>query len=82
MSPNRLTKLALTLVALGALAGCGKAAPLQAEQHPALVNDSLTRGAAQGAQRMVVDQQQQARDAEARRAETTKVGAPSDDTDG
>jgi hypothetical protein len=81
MSPNRLTQLALTLVALGALAGCGKAAPLQAEQHPGLVNDSLTRGAAMGAQRMVVDQQQQARDAE-RRAETTKVGAPSDDTDG
>ncbi|MNS17472.1 hypothetical protein D3C72_491480 [compost metagenome] len=81
MSPNRLTQLALTLVALVALAGCGKAAPLQAEKFPSLVDDSLTRGAAKGAQRLVVDQQQQARDAE-RRAETTKVGAPSDDTDG
>lgn len=75
LNPTRLTQLALTIVAFGALVGCGKAAPVQ-QLHPALVDDSLTRGPGQHAKQSVIGQTQQAREAEANRADNSRVGQP------
>jgi hypothetical protein len=75
LNPTRMTQLALTVVAFGALVGCGKAAPVQ-QPHPALVNDSLTRAPGQNAHQTVAGQTQQAREAEANRADNQRTRQP------
>jgi hypothetical protein len=74
---QKLTHLALVLVALGALAGCGKAVPVQ--KVPGLVDDALTRKPLQSAREIPADQEQASREQQTKRPETTKVGAPSNE---
>ena len=72
-----VTQLALVLVALGALAGCGKAPAVQ--PVPGLVDDVLTRKPLQSATKLQAEQEQENREAQTKRPETTKVGAPSNE---
>lgn len=71
----RLLPIALMLVASSALAGCGKAVPVQ--QVPGLVDDVLTRKPLASARELPADQAQD--NQQAKRTETSKVGAPSNE---
>ena len=72
--PTRMTQLVLTVVALGALAGCGKAAPVQ--QHPGLIDDAITRRPAESAQQTIAVDTQRARETQADRAENQRASQP------
>jgi uncharacterized lipoprotein YbaY len=71
-----LTRLALTLAAVGMLAGCGKAAP----SGPIVKVDSVfTKMPAAGAQQQVVGETRDQREATPSKPETSKVGGPSNE---
>lgn len=79
MPISTMLKLAMTAAVLGALVGCGKAAPVQRE----LVIDSVfTKLPAENARKEITIQEQEQRDSDTDKPETTRVGGPGNDKKG